>query len=43
MAAVENVPDDFPAKHFTFFAFCEDCGHSAAVDRTRIPAGIERE
>jgi ribosomal protein L37E len=40
MAAVENVPDDFPANHFTFFAFCEDCGHSAAVDRTRIPAGV---
>jgi hypothetical protein len=39
MAAVDNVPDDFPAERFSVFAFCERCHHYAAIDRARIPAG----
>jgi hypothetical protein len=39
MAAVENVPDDFPAESFSVFAFCESCHHYAAFDRARIPSG----
>jgi hypothetical protein len=40
MTDPENLPEDFPPESFSFFAFCEDCRHSAAVERARIPAGI---
>jgi hypothetical protein len=39
MTDPENLPEDFPPESFSFFAFCDDCGHSAAVERARIPEG----
>jgi hypothetical protein len=39
MAAVEKVPDDFPAERYSSFTVCEDCGHSAPFDLVGIPAG----
>jgi hypothetical protein len=35
-----NTPDDFPPGQFELFAFCDACGHSAPIDRARIPATI---
>ncbi|HYN76816.1 MAG TPA: hypothetical protein VES73_03370 [Lamprocystis sp. (in: g-proteobacteria)] len=35
-----NRLDDFPAATFTVLAFCDTCGHQAALDRDRVPAGV---
>ena len=35
-----NTPDDFTPDQFELIAFCDACGHSAPVDRARIPATI---
>jgi hypothetical protein len=35
-----NTPDDFPVEQFDLVAFCDACGHSAAIDRARIPPGL---
>ena len=32
-----NTPDDFPPEQFDLIAFCDACGHSAPIDRARIP------
>jgi len=34
-----NTPDAFPPEQFSLIAFCDACGHSAPIDRGRIPAG----
>jgi len=33
-----NILQGFPPESFTLFAFCEACGHSAPLDRARVPA-----
>ena len=35
-----NRLDDFPAETFTICAFCEACGHRAAVARAAIPPDV---
>ncbi|MBK1632653.1 hypothetical protein CKO31_18275 [Thiohalocapsa halophila] len=35
-----NLPDDFPPERFALMAFCEGCGHSAALDRASLPPGL---
>jgi hypothetical protein len=40
MSTNANLPAEFPPKQFTLFAFCEACGHSAAIARERIPPGV---
>jgi rubredoxin len=40
MSTNANLPDEFPRDQFTLFAFCEACGHSAAIARERIPPGV---
>jgi len=35
-----NSPDAFPPAQFDLIAFCDDCGHSAPIDRVRIPPGL---
>jgi len=35
-----NTPDDFPVEQFELIAFCDTCGHSAPIDRARIPPGL---
>ena len=37
---IDNAPDQFPPETFALVAFCDDCGHSATVDRDRIPPGL---
>ena len=32
-----NTFSDFPPDQFTILAFCESCGHRAAVDRSSVP------
>ena len=32
-----NTPDDFPPEQFDLVAFCDSCGHSAPIDRAKIP------
>ncbi len=32
-----NTLSDFPPEDFTILAFCESCGHQAAVDRATFP------
>ena len=38
-----NPLDDFPPASFTIIAFCEACGHSAAVDRSRLPPSLSTQ
>lgn len=38
-----NPLADFPPESFTILAFCEACGHSAAVDRSRLPPGLNTQ
>ena len=35
-----NTPDAFPPEQFDLIAFCDACGHSAPIDRGRIPPGL---
>jgi len=35
-----NTPDAFPPEQFDLIAFCDSCGHSAPIDRARIPPGL---
>ena len=40
MPEPDNTPDDFPPEQFELIAFCDACGHSAAIDRAKIPPGL---
>jgi hypothetical protein len=35
-----NTPDAFPPEQFDLIAFCGAGGHSASIDRARIPPGL---
>ncbi|MCU0837075.1 MAG: hypothetical protein MUC77_22025 [Chromatiaceae bacterium] len=43
LATTTNTLQDFPPESFTLLAFCEACGHSAAVDRSRLPPGLSTQ
>ena len=36
---VQNGLDDFPEGQFTILVFCDACGRSAPLDRSKVPAG----
>lgn len=38
--AHENSVADFAVERFDIVAFCDDCGHTAALDRSRVPAEL---
>jgi hypothetical protein len=38
--AVDNKPEEFPPQTFSLVGFCDCCGHSGAIDRSLIPAGV---
>jgi hypothetical protein len=40
MSEPANTPDAFPPERFSLIAFCDACGHSASVERARIPPGL---
>jgi len=40
MAEPANTPDAFPPEQFALIAFCDSCGHSASIERARIPPGL---
>lgn len=40
MAEPANTPDAFPPEQFDLIGFCDACGHSAPIDRARIPPGL---
>jgi hypothetical protein len=40
VATNPNTLQDFPPESFTLLAFCEACGHSAAIDRSGLPPGL---
>ena len=40
MNSTGNTLDDFPAEAFTIVAFCDACEHRAALDRSKVPAGV---
>ena len=40
MSEPANTPDAFPPEQFDLIAFCDACGHSAPIDRGRIPPGL---
>jgi hypothetical protein len=35
-----NTHNAFPAEDFTIVAFCDACEHRAALDRSKVPAGV---
>ena len=35
-----NAPADFPPESFALIAFCDACGHQAALARDRLPPGV---
>lgn len=35
-----NLPAQFPPEQFDLLAFCEACGHSATLERDRLPPGV---
>jgi hypothetical protein len=40
MSEPANTPDAFPPEQFDLVAFCDACGHSASIDRAKIPPGM---
>ena len=36
---MQNSLDDFPEGEFTILVFCDTCGRSAPLDRSKVPAG----
>ena len=43
LAITTNTLQDFPPKSFILLAFCEACGHSAPLDRARLPASLRAD
>jgi hypothetical protein len=43
LATNPNTLQDFPPESFTLLAFCEACGHSAPLDRARVPASLRAD
>ena len=39
MNTTGNTLDDFPAESFTILGFCDACGHSGPLDRSKVPEG----
>ena len=37
MSTTGNTLDDFPAEAFTILVFCDACGHSGPLDRSKVP------
>ena len=39
MTLVGNTLEDFPAAASTILVFCDACGHSSPLDRSKVPDG----
>jgi len=39
MSDIQNSLNDFPEGEFTILVFCDACGRSAPLDRSKVPAG----
>ena len=43
MTGSANILADFPTDQFDIYGYCESCGHSGKIDRTKLPGDLSMD